>query len=595
MHVGYIIAACAVVGLLAGMQADAKDIRLVRDGKSEYTIVLSKDASPSEKHAAQELQKFLLEISGAELPIATEGDKLPKRMIVLGDGKALRSLKVCIDFRDLGDEGFAIKSAWPHLVIAGGRLRGTMYGVYAFLEEVLGCRWYSSRASRIPKKRTITLKPLDIVQKPDFEYREPGYTDAFNADWAARNRANSSQARLDEARGGKIGYFPFVHTFNDLVPPWKYAKDHPEYYSFMNGKRKTEGTQLCMTNPEVVRIATETVLRWIKERPDAKIYSVSHNDWYENCQCEKCKAVDEEEGSPCGLLLRFVNAIAAEVEKKHPDKLIDTLAYQWTEKPPRITKPRANVRVRLCAIFQCQYHPYEQCEKNKAFVERLREWSGITDNLYVWHYNTNFPNYLFPMPDLDELAADIPMYKRFAVKGIYAEGNYSSTGGFMDELKAYFIAKLLWNTKADAGAIRDDFLNGYFGKAGKPIGRFLDLLHGKVRAENIHGDIWDTVDAQFLSPEVMAESERLFDEAERLADDPDVLERVKHARLSLEYVKIIREVNKIGASGTAEEKAATLRRLEAFVKECEADGMTELKEGRSIRARFEELAQPLRK
>ena len=601
MQITHVIVACALIGILAGTQADAKDINLVKNGKSEYTIVLSKDASPSEKHAAKELQSFLFEISGAELPVVTEGGKSPRRMIVLGSGDALRSLKVPVDFEDLGDEGFAIKTAGPHLIIAGGRLRGTMYGVYTFLGEVLGCRWYTSYVSYIPKKPTITLSTLDIVRKPDFEYREPFYSDAFDADWAARNKANSNSARLDEARGGKVEYHHFVHTFAALVPASEYFKDHPEYYSLLDGQRKVEGGQLCMTNPDVVRIAAETVLKWIEEKPSAKIFSVSQNDWHGNCQCDKCRAVDEEEGSPSGLLLRFVNAIAAEVEKKHPDKLIDTLAYQWTEKPPKITKPRHNVRVRLCPISQCQHHPYEQCEQNAGFVENLRGWSKITDNLYIWHYNTVFPNYLLPLPDLEELAADIPMYKRTGVKGMFMQGTYNAGNGpaggagFMDNLKAYLIAELLWDTKADPKAITSDFLSGCFGKAGKPVGEFLDLLHNKVRTENIHGNIWQDVNAAFLTPEVMAESERLFDEAEKVADGPEVLKRVKHARLSLEYVNVMREVGKAGASGTPEEKAAALKNLEAFVGKCEADGITQLNEGSSIRAYFDQLAAPLKK
>jgi hypothetical protein len=168
---------------------------LTEDGKSDYAIVLSEAASRSEQHAAGELQRFLEEISGAKLPIVhggTEAGRTSERRIVLGNGEQLRSLKVQIDFAGLGEEGFVIKSAGPHLVIAGGRLRGTMYGVYTFLEDVLGCRWYTSKVSHIPKNPSITLELLDITQKPDFEYREPFYFDAFDADWAARNKSNST-------------------------------------------------------------------------------------------------------------------------------------------------------------------------------------------------------------------------------------------------------------------------------------------------------------------------------------------------------------------------------------------------------------------
>lgn len=583
-------------GVMAA-QAESNEIRLVEAGKSDFTIVLSKDASASEKHAAAELQKFLKEISGAELPIAAEGQARPEQMIVLGDGETFRSLNAGVVLKDLGDEGFAIQTVGPHLVIVGGRLRGTMYGVYTLLEEQLGCRWYTSTVSYIPKTSTITLKPLSIVQKPDFEYREPFYTDAWDPDWAARNKVNGNHTRLDEQRGGKISYMPFVHTFDSLVPKAEYFEKHPEYYSLIDGVRRggqLEG-QLCLANPDVQRIALETVMRWMEQNPNATIFSVSQNDNVAYCRCETCAAVDAEEGSPAGLLLRFVNTIAAEAAKKYPGKLIDTLAYQYTEKPPKITKPLPNVRIRLCPISNCEHHPYEQrcCPQNAAFMDNLAGWDAITDSLYIWHYNTIFANYLLPQPDLDEIAADIPLYKRSGVKGIFMQGTYTAMqdnrptggGGFMDDLKQYLIAKLLWNTRADVKAIRADFLRGFYGKAAGPIDRYLDLLHDKVRKDNIHGFIFNSPQATagLMTPEIVAAADKLFDEAQSLAENEAVLARVKHARLSLEYFKIMQGAN-LAASGTPEQKAEALRKLTDLAARCKANGITQWSEGGTVDA-----------
>lgn len=593
-----IIALCAFIGIAAGSQAIAGDITLVKDGKSAYTIVLSSNASPSEKHAADELQSFLYKISGARLPIMAEDKVLPSRMIVIGDGAALRSLHTPVDFKDLGDEGFEIKTAGPNLIIAGGRLRGTMYGVYTFLEDILGCRWYSSKVSYVPKNPTITLTALNITRKPDFEYRDMWYSDSFDADWAARQKLNGNSPKLDEARGGRVSYAGyFSHSFCLLVPNDPYLKDHPEYFSLVNGKRvggKYEG-QLCLTNPDVLKVVTDGVLRWLDENPQARLVSVTQNDNRNSCQCDKCKAIDAEEGSPSGLLLRFINAVADEVAKKHPNVLVDTFAYQYTEKPPKLTKPRPNVLVRLSSIECCQQHRYEYCPRDVEFMQNLRQWQKITNHLYIWHYSTVFPHYLLPFPDLNELTADIPMYKRTGVKGIFVEGDYApGGGGWMDELKAYMCAKLMWNTGTNARAVETDFLNGYFGKAGQPILRWLDLLHNKVLAENIHGSIVQRSDAPFLTPDVMAEGGRLFDEAERVADSPGILERVKHARLGIEYVKVMREISKAGKSGSPEEKAAALAKLEALVAECKADGMTAIREWQTTDQTVERIARPLR-
>ena len=131
------------------------------------------------------------------------------------------------------------------------------------------------------------------------------------ADFSVRNKYNGAQHQPDEARGGNISYRGFVHTFNALVPPERYFADHPEYYSEINGARVgPDHSQLCLTNPDVLRIATQTVRQWIKESPNASIISVSQNDWHNYCQCEKCSALAEKEGSQAGPLLHFVNAIA---------------------------------------------------------------------------------------------------------------------------------------------------------------------------------------------------------------------------------------------------------------------------------------------
>lgn len=601
MQIGYILALCAVLATLVGTQSDAAGLPLVTDGKSDYTIVLSKDASPSEKHAAEELQHFLFEISGAKLPIQVEGGKVPARMIVLGDGETRRLRGTQIDVKALGDEGYTIRTFGPDLIIVGGRLRGTMYGVYTFLEKVLGCRWYTPSVSYIPKKPTVILPTLDITETPSFEYREPFYSGAHDADWAARNKCNGNSTTLDDARGGKVIYGRFVHTFAELIPPGKYFKDHPEYFSMVDGKRQDGYAQICMTNPEVLKIATEVVMKWIEDNPKATIFSVSHNDTYKNCQCDECKAVDAEEGSPSGLLLRFVNSIADEVAKKHPNVLIDTLAYQWTEKPPKITKPRPNVRVRLCPISNCKHHPYEQCEQCVGFMDNITNWSEITDCLYIWHYNTVFPNYLLPLPDLDELKADVPMYKRFGIKGMFMQGTYNAGwgpnggAGFMDDLKAYLLAKTLWDTGADANLIIADFMVGFYGKAAPPIQEWLQAMHKKVRDERIHSGIWADENATHLGGDIIPKGEECFDRAEKLAESPEVLARVKHARLSLEYVKVMREAKRAGANGTPEEKAAALKWLTDFRDRCKADGISRWSEWEPLDTNVERLAAPLRK
>src|SRR6267143_2077734 len=87
----------------------------------------------------------------------------------------------------------------------------------------------------------------------------------------------------------------------------------------LNGKRVDGYVQRCLSNPDVLRLALERVRQWIKEHPDATIITVSQNDTFNYCQCDQCKALDDTEGSPAASLLRFVNAIAEDVERDYPN------------------------------------------------------------------------------------------------------------------------------------------------------------------------------------------------------------------------------------------------------------------------------------
>ncbi|HZO92105.1 MAG TPA: DUF4838 domain-containing protein [Chthonomonadaceae bacterium] len=540
--------------LLAALTpAAGQQITLVKNGKSAYAILLAPGATPAMRHGAEELQQFLRQMSGAKLPILEPeagASDLPSHLIVIADANVLAGRG---EGPRLGEEEFRIHTEPPRLVISGGGKRGALYGCYAFLEDVLGCRWFTPRISKIPKRRTITVGPLDMREKPAFEYREPYYTEAFDRDWAVRNRTNGNGQRLDESVGGKVSYGKFVHTFNELVPPDVYYDTHPEYFSLINGKRMKGYYQLCLTNPDVLRITIEKVKQWIKENPTATIFSVSQNDTYNNCQCDNCKAVEREEGAPSGPLLRFVNAVADAIAKEYPHVLIDTLAYQWSEDPPKLTKPRPNVRIRLAPIGACVGHPMDKCDANKHVFENLAAWSKITDQLYIWHYSTNFANYLQPLPDLDEIAGDIPLFKQHGVVGLFYEGDYApGGGGEMSELKAYLMAKLMWNPDRDPKPIIADFLEGVYGKAAPYIQRWLDLMHADVRARNVHVHIYDPPTAPYLSDTTLAEGVQLFDAAEKaVAEDPVALDQVQRARLALEYVQLMRAKD----AGTREELA----------------------------------------
>ncbi len=453
-----------------------------------------------------------------------------------------------------------------------GNEGGVRYACYTFLEDYLGCRWLTPDCTVLPTTGAFDIPSIDRRYVPPLEYRATDYPNSRDADWAVRNKINGDITHLDEVRGGKIAYRGFVHTFNSLVPPGEHFTSHPEYYSEIDGKRHgPDRTQLCLTNPEVVRIATETVRRWIEESPEASIFSASQNDWDNYCQCSRCSALAEREGGQIGPILHFVNAIADELGADHPDKAIDTLAYRYSRKPPQQVRPRDNVVVRLCSIECCFAHPLESDPYNASFRQDIEDWSKVCDRLWIWDYVINYTHTIMPFPNLYVLKPNINFFIRNHVTGIYEEANYFSRGGEFAELRTYIIAKTLWDPSYDTDRAIDEFLSGYYGAAAAPIREYIDLLHEQVRSNpDLHVEIYAAPDVGYLTEEVIRRSVELFDRAEAaVAQDPALLHRVQVARLPLMYARI--------ALGK-EPADARLALVDRFEKIARAEGVTKVAE-----------------
>jgi hypothetical protein len=556
----------ALLACLIGC-ASSHALTLVRGGASDYIIVLPANASPSQKRAAGELQSYIEQMSGAKLAISTDDKPAPAHAILLGKNAHLVDP---IDWGILGDEGFTLKTSGDTLIIAGSDVRGTMYGVYELLEK-LGVRWFTASITRVPKSATINIPSLNETQIPAFEYREPYFVEAWDKDWAAHLRINGSSPHLDESTGGKVAYYPFCHSFDMLVPQDLF-KTHPEYFPLIKGKRTNGYVQRCLTNPDVLKIAIATVKKWMTDHPDAKIYSVTQNDTDNWCECDQCKAIQQKYGGISGYNLWFVNQVAEAVEKDHPDKLIDTFAYQATEPAPKNIVPRKNVRVRICPIYACEAHPYETCDDpgTKKFMKALNDWSAITDTLYVWHYCINFSHYLMPFADFRQFPDSIRLYKKHGVKGIFLEGAYAGLGGGSDaEMRSYVMAKCLWNEKADADALVTEWMQGVYGAGWKPMRQWFDVIEQKASDPNHHLHVYGEL-AWYLSDDILAKGDELFDQAQAMTkDDPVATKALRKARLWLRYTKL-------------EKRPGDKQELADFVKTCREFGISHIAESKTL-------------
>jgi hypothetical protein len=213
-------------------------------------------------------------------------------------------------------------------------------------------------------------------------------------------------------------------------------------------------------------------------------------------------------------------------------------------------------------------------------MNNLRAWAKITSNIYVWHYNANFSHPLLPLPDFDELAADIPMYKRNGVVGLFMQGTYT-VGGADNPLRAYLLARLLWDAGVNVEKVIDEFHEIYYGKAARPMRTYFNLVRKLTRfAPEGDGQHWWCCRAPHFSEAQMVQANDLFRRAVADAESDAVRQRVLAAQMAIRYLELRRDQQFVIRDGRYEPRGLpTLEaRFRAFIKDAPRLGITSIGE-----------------
>lgn len=540
-------------------------------------IVLAASAGKTETYAVEELSAYISKMSGKPVVIS---DRLHEEKVNIVVGKSACEAAGFLPDNDLTDDGFMIVSRENLIFITGTHPRGTLFGVYEFLEEYLGCRFFSPEVEVVPTRNEMVIEPVSLKRIPMIEYRSTSVYQLRDPVYAAKRKINGQAMELDEKFGGRVQYGRpyFVHTFcRNLLKPEDYFDEHPEYFAEVGGERIREKTQLCLTNPDVLRLVTEQVLEDIRKQPEARIFSLSQEDNYNGCTCEKCRALDEYEGSQSGSLLHFVNAVAEEVEKEFPNVIIDTLAYQYTRRPPRHVRARHNVCVRLCTIECCFVHPLEECTVDdpdaprkdyaQSFRDDIIDWGKKCDRMYIWDYVTNFSHYWMPHPNFHVLAENIRFFYENNVRGLFEQGCGSPVGGEMNDLRAYILSKAMWDPYVDVVRIRSEFLSAVYGNAAPYIDEYLETVYKAVVDCGSHLYCFNHPDKAWHKMELVERCEKIFADAKRVAANEEILYRIRFQEMAVRYLRIL-----LTPKGSEERN----RLIDEFTPDMKAFGITML-------------------
>lgn len=472
-------------------------------------------------------------------------------------------------FDELGDDGYIIAEKDGELRLIAPSRDGLVYAAYTLLEDYAGCRYYTSEDEYVPSVPFFVVPDGTYDKRvPAMKYREVYYHDAMNATFADKLRLNGQGSRTKDGRfiEGHRGWGFWCHSFFTLIPPKKYFEPHPEWFSLIDGKRVDNG-QLCCTNDDMIDEAIINLRGFMSERPAAKYWSVSQNDTTLPCQCDKCRALDDEAGSHIGSIMYFVNRVA----EAFPDKIISTLSYWYSRTAPKQLKMRDNVHIMLCDIECDRSKPIALDNSEKSFGRDLAIWREYCGNVFLWDYDIQFSNLVAPFPNFRVLAPNMRYFYENNVRSIFNQGNRDRRGDFW-ALREYLLAKLSWDPYCDVDRLTREFLDGYYGAAGTYIGKYIDALGDELERSGEGLSIFGQPEKEaFLRRELMPLYEGILSVAlDAVSGDETLTLRINEVCLGLVYVKL-----KAKYYDTEEEKAEM---IDFFRRTAKAVGLVKLEE-----------------
>ena len=534
-----------------------------RGVKPQYAIRFASDAGENVRYAADELRDYVDRITGTKLPIVSDGTMSTPQVKESESVSGVLSAEIHVppvpsprsivlrEIKDpsLGDDGFTVRMASDGDVMVSGGKRGVLYAVYELLERYGGVGWFASWRTVVPQCERFELpEGLYIREKPAFPVRTTAWLDSKrNGDFCARLRLNGVRCPVEAKHGGS-GMRPARgngHTFHRYMPPKEFFAEHPEYYALDEDGKRNPG-QPCLTHPEVLAIFKERVLGWMRKYSDGDLYMVTQNDNHIYCRCDGCRRIYEEEGSPSGAVLRFVNAIAEHVEHEFPDKVVETYAYMWSQEPPRHVRPRRNVMIYLCNDGT-QGPPYlnrhktllEQRNTRFSFAKTLEAWAKVARRIHIFDYNTNFSRTFYAFPIELTFAPNLRFYRDCGVEYVNGYGGEYTLHSDFAELKLWLYAKLAWNPDQDVQSLLARFFEGYYGTAAPMARAAFDILQREYPSDKCLG-MYQRNEVVY-SDETLRKCETLWVAALAAVKGDEVLERnVRMSALTVAWMRFER-------------------------------------------------------
>ena len=504
---------CALLCLVE-IDAARGNVDIVNDGKPMADIVIAENPPRLAKLAAEELRDYVRKISGAELPIVSAPTNAVPVKIYVGRSAYTDKLGISSEGLKHGayrmisgpdwlvllghDADFEPREPWPRTAgdypktqaawekIYGGTCAnpmnwyggpvtsfskpakvwkqdqgGSLQAVYAFLRD-LGVRWYmpGELGEVVPEKKTIALPDVNRAVQPDFAIRNLYWWNRFSQ--ATRDDI-LWWLRLGMNDGSEVlGASMQVHGMRMIQGNKAMQEAHPEYYALYGNKRDTEfrGTgHACFSSPGLQR-ETIKYLRAAFDHFDEAAMDLWPQDGYHHCGCELCK-----EKAPSDLVFGFVDRVARELYKTHPNKLITCGAYgSYVYPPGSIERFTPNVAIYISNRGRPTFDDPDRWQEYWSTIEGWR--AKLAPGHIIRGENNLYDKRLVIHPRA--YARDLRALKGISLGDICEvprgrSQQWENPG--VNHLNYYVQSRLLWDAGQNLDALLDEYYKLFYGPA----------------------------------------------------------------------------------------------------------------------------------
>ena len=489
----FIVAGIVCFCLSLALSTSVSAFVLVKQRQPKAEIVVEEPSAPPIAFAAQELQRYVKQMSGAQLPIVTGSSRQPA--IVLASRSLAQDKQPFPDPRE--EDRYRLSIEARSLRIEGASPRAVLFGAYDVLER-LGCGWCVPGDDVVPKRHTLELAPLRVDTRPAFQYRmmldfpmlSVAQTIAIS-DWLAKNRMNwvrecpnahgepnAWYERRDrvvpELKKRGLRLIVGGHTMHTWLPETHFAS-HPDWFAYDGGARKPP--TLCVSHPEMTAELIKNMQRFLDRCTEVDVIDLWHTDSEVYCHCARCTRGVLIEGAnvkpPADAVqsayvisyIEFVNRVAEAIAKSHPKVMLGPLIYSQTDRamPDGCPAPADNVLIGLAHFHRDSYRPLVGEPKSAINLRLLGNdltWIAKSKHSYIYeYYNSWIAPYIYPGAQV--IVRDLQTLEALRVQGV------SSDMYGYSPVNMYVAARALWSPHISWKEVVRDFCLRYYGDVGE--------------------------------------------------------------------------------------------------------------------------------